>query len=241
MPPIEHDSESWGESKHGRQVRLLSAEYFRRDFKAENIEMNKLLDNTVAGFSLNAEQERAFRIIANHVSAPATEQLKMYLGGMGGTGKSQVIKALIYFFGQRKENHRFTVLALTATAAALLNGSTYHKALGIYRKSDVGQDFLRIDSAILNEVHSRFQGVQYIFIDEVSMIACHELYSISARLAQVTGMHDAPFSGMNVVLAGDFAQLSPVFGSLLYNGNVERYVNSRMSVRNQEMVIGKVL
>ena len=42
------------------------------------------------------------------------------------------------------------------------------------------------------------------------MIACHELYSISARLAQITGMHDAPFGGMNVVLAGDFAQLSPV-------------------------------
>jgi len=160
---------------------------------------------------------------------------------MGGTGKSQVIKALIYFFGQRKENHRFAVLAPTGTAAALLNGSTYHKALGIYRKSDAGQDFSRSDSTVLNEVRSRFQGVQYIFIDEVSMIACHELYSISARLAQITGMHDAPFGGMNVVLAGDFAQLSPVFGSPLYDGNVEKYVNSRMSVRNQETVIGKVL
>ncbi len=73
------------------------------------------------------------------------------------------------------------------------------------------------------------------------MISCHELYLISARLAQITGIHDAPFGGMNVVLAGDFAQLSPVMGSLLYDGNVERYVNSRMSVRNQETVIGKVL
>ena len=241
IPPVEDESLSWGGSKHGDPVRLLTAEYFRRDFKAENMEMNRLIDDTVASFSLNTEQERAFRIIANHVSAPATEQLKMYLGGMGGTGKSQVIKALIYFFGQRKENHRFAVLAPTGTAAALLNGSTYHKALGIYRKSDAGQDFSRSDSTVLNEVRSRFQGVQYIFIDEVSMIACHELYSISARLAQITGMHDAPFGGMNVVLAGDFAQLSPVFGSPLYDGNVEKYVNSRMSVRNQETVIGKVL
>jgi hypothetical protein len=73
------------------------------------------------------------------------------------------------------------------------------------------------------------------------MIACHELYSISARLAQITGMNDVPFGGMNVVFAGNFAQLVPVFGSSLFDGLVERYVNSRMTVRNQETVIGKVL
>ena len=242
VPSIRGNSSSWGEPKPGEPVvRLLTAEYFRKDFKAQKRETNTLIEAMVSRFSLNSEQERAFRIIANHVSAPVTEQLKMYLGGMGGTGKSQVIKALIYFFGQRKEDHRFTVLAPTGTAAALLNGSTYHKALGIYRKSDVGQDFSRSDSTILNEVRARFQGVEYIFIDELSMIACHELYSISARLAQITGMHDVPFGGMNVILAGDFAQLSPVMGSPLYDGNVERYVNSRMSVRNQETVIGKVL
>jgi len=241
VPPIQGGSGSWREPKSGDPVRLLTAEYFRKDFKAKKKETSTLINDTVARFSLNSEQERAFRIIANHVSAPATEQLKMYLGGMGGTGKSQVIKTLIYFFGQRREDHQFTVLAPTGTAAALLNGSTYHKALGIYRRSDVGQDFSQSDSTVLNEVRSQFQGVEYIFIDELSMIACHELYSISARLAQITGMHDTPFSGMNIILAGDFAQLSPIMGSPLYDGNVERYVNSRMSVRSQETVIGRVL
>jgi hypothetical protein len=241
VPSIEGGNLWQGKLKPGLLVRLLSAEYFRKDFKAKQMETNKLIDHTISRFCLNNAQERAFRIIANHSSAPATEQLKMYLGGMGGTGKSQVIKALIHFFGQRKEDHRFTVLAPTGSAAALLNGSTYHKALGIYRRSDVGQDFSRSESAVLNDVRTRLQGVEYIFIDEVSMIACHELYSISARLAQITGMHDVPFGGMNIVFAGDFAQLPPVFGSPLFDGLVERYVNSRMSVRNQETVIGKVL
>jgi hypothetical protein len=46
---------------------------------------------------------------------------------------------------------------------------------------------------------------------------------------------------MNIVLAGDFGQLPPVFGSPLFDRQVERYVNSRMSVQSQETVIGKVL
>jgi len=241
VPPVDIDDASGGNIKHVRLVRVLHAEYFRKDFKSKEMETNQLIDVTILLFSLNNEQERAFRIIANHSSEPATEQLKMHLGGMGGTGKSQVIQALIHFYGQRKEDHRFVVLAPTGTAAALLNGSTYHKALGISRKNDVGQDFSRNESAILNDVRARLQGVEYIFIDEISMIACHELYSISARLAQITGKHDAPFGGMNFVLAGDFGQLPPVFGSPLFDGQVERYVNSRMSVRSQETVIGKVL
>jgi len=34
----------------------------------------------------------------------------MYVGGMAGTGKSQVIKALMNFFKSRNESHRFVVL-----------------------------------------------------------------------------------------------------------------------------------
>ena len=56
------------------------------------------MDETVTKFELNKEQERDFRIIANHSISPYTDQLKMYLGGMGGTGKSRVLEALSDFF-----------------------------------------------------------------------------------------------------------------------------------------------
>jgi hypothetical protein len=55
----------------------------------------------------------------------------MYLGAMGGTGKSQVIKALMSFFDKCKEAHCIMILASTGSATALLNGSIYHSALGI--------------------------------------------------------------------------------------------------------------
>jgi len=107
-------------------VRVLSADYFQKNFRAEKEESNRVIEATIRKFSLNEEQERAFRIIANHASSVTPEQLRMYLGRMGGTGKSQVIKALIDFFNIQNESHRFIVLAPTGMAAALLNGFTYH-------------------------------------------------------------------------------------------------------------------
>lgn len=55
----------------------------------------------------------------------------MYLGGMGGTGKSRVIQALMKFFEMRNESHRIIVVAPTGNAAALIGGHTYHSVLGI--------------------------------------------------------------------------------------------------------------
>ncbi|KAH9848698.1 hypothetical protein C2E23DRAFT_697913, partial [Lenzites betulinus] len=45
----------------------------------------------------NAEQERAFRIVAEHVNHGG-EQLLMYIAGVGGTGKTYVIKAVLRLF-----------------------------------------------------------------------------------------------------------------------------------------------
>jgi len=78
----------------------------------------------VEDFHLNQEQKRAFHIVSNHACNRNYEQLKMYIGGMGGTGKTQVLKALVQFFKKRNETHCFVIVAPTGTAAALLAGST---------------------------------------------------------------------------------------------------------------------
>ena len=97
------------------RIKILNANYFEHNFKAEKKDHGKIIDETIAGFNLNAEQQRAFRIVANHATLNTPEQLKMYLGGMAGTGKSQVIKALIKMFDKRNESHRFIVLGPTGT------------------------------------------------------------------------------------------------------------------------------
>ncbi|KAF8997207.1 hypothetical protein BDQ17DRAFT_1183941, partial [Cyathus striatus] len=52
---------------------------------------------------LNNEQNIAFTTIAKHSIKGKPEQLKMYLGGQGGTGKSTVVNYLQEFFIQQKQ------------------------------------------------------------------------------------------------------------------------------------------
>lgn len=136
----------------------------------------------------------------------------MYLGGVGSTGKSQVIKALEKFFTDRGEAHRFLILAPTGTAAALLNGSTYHSVLGIMD----GTDGERVEGVGICKVRERLRGGEYIFLDEVSMVSCASLYAISERLARALNEPNEAFGGMNMIFAGDFAQLPPVKANALY-------------------------
>src|SRR5262249_4397968 len=111
-------------------VKVVDKSYLQK--KAHPRSAKPMIDAIVSHprIQLNAEQERAFRIIANHAVNPFSDQLKMYIGGMGGTGKTQVLKAVIEFFSQRNESHRFVVVAPTNSAAALLAGNTYHYTFG---------------------------------------------------------------------------------------------------------------
>ncbi|KAJ3570418.1 hypothetical protein NP233_g4408 [Leucocoprinus birnbaumii] len=217
-------------------IRLLDANYFLRDFKIRSSEGSELVTSIVKKFTLNGEQERAFRIVSHHASCLIPEQLLMYLGGMGGTGKSRVIHALSNYFELRGEKNRFMLVAPTGTAAALLGGSTYHSMLGF---NGVSLDTIsqKSASAIINDARERFRGVQYIFIDEISMIACHEMFSISRRLAEITNDHDHPFGGLSMIFAGDFAQISPAIGKALYEKLPP--VVGRMTSRAQENMLGK--
>jgi hypothetical protein len=221
-------------------VTVHDISFLRNNFKAKNKESQLIIEETVNEFMLNTEQERAFRIIANHATMAQPSQLKMYLGGMGGTGKSQVIKALILFFEKRKESHRIIIMAPTGSAAALLNGSTYHSVLKINFVNDQ-KHITGNEHSTMALVKARLDGIDYIFLDEVSMLACHDLYKISSQLAKARNTMDIPFGGLNMIFAGDFAQLPPVGGDSLYSGSVGTSVDASQTAKGQQSAIGKAL
>jgi hypothetical protein len=230
------NSEGVKSAQNYGEVKIVDKSYLSQDFKADRIEDQSLIDRTVIDFLLNSEQERAFRIVANHATSKNPEQLKMYLGGMGGTGKSRVIQALNDFFKNREESYRMTVVAPTGNAAALIGGSTYHSVLGINDRGYFADS--------MSKVRARLDGVNYVFLDEVSMLSCHDMYRFCAQLSKVFNEPNLPFGGINVIFAGDFAQLPPVGGGeaiSLYSGNIGTQIYSGMSHYGQESAIGRAL
>jgi hypothetical protein len=103
--------------------------------------------------------------VTNHATSNNSNNLHMYLNGMAGTGKSQVIKALMHFFNQRRENHHFLVLASTGAAAALVNESMYHSVLGINEGNFSSEKNLA-------QIRANFEGIDYIFLDNGKILQC---------------------------------------------------------------------
>ena len=173
--PINHEVNSV------KIVEKKTFKYASQDFQPTNPADKILIDSCVAEFTLNTEQERAFRIIANHSTNQGHEQLKMFLGGMAGTGKSRVINALTAYFHKHVEDYCLIRVAPTETAAALIDGSTYHSILGM-NQFDTEIDDMSISVAA--EVNENLRNVDYLFMDEVSMLDCTGLYCISNRMCK---------------------------------------------------------
>ena len=192
------------------------------------------IEDVVATWSLNTEQARAFRIVALHSIDPKSKPMRMYIGGPGGTGKSRVICALTDFFDRRKEPRRLRLTSYTGAAARNIGGTTLHTALCLNpgSKNTAGTK-TRADLVAM------WDGVDYLFIDEVSMVGCNMLVDIHDALVNATGRTEL-FGGVNVIFAGDFAQLPPVGDTKLYAhlNYAKLHTDSRPG---QKTVFGKLL
>ncbi len=112
----------------------------------------------------------------------------------------------------------------------MIGGSTYHSFLGV-------GDNRKMSLTRLAKIREKIGNIKYVFIDEVSMISCFDMYRISAQLAQVMNEFEEPFGGMNMIFAGDFAQLPPVGKVVSLYGQV----NDSTTVMGQKNALGKAL
>ena len=158
----------------------------------------------------NPEQLRAFDIVGKHL-IHGGDQLLMYIGGVGGTGKSHVVNLILRLFSLLGKSKRILVAAPTGAAAILIGGHTIHSLTllpGGNRKD-------------LQELYNIWKGVDYLILDEISMIGARFMSQLNARLQRAKGYttseNDLPFGGLNVIFTGDFGQLKPVRDPPLYS------------------------
>ena len=111
----------------------------------------------------------------------------LHVDGRAGTGKTYIVNKII---DQLKENKiKYVSLSPTNKGARLIYGKTIHS---IYYK------FERCKKSLFKLL----ENVQYIIIDEVSMMS-HEFYQLFVLIKRI-------LPKMKFIISGDFLQLLPV-------------------------------
>ena len=173
--------------------------------------------------TLNREQEVMFFLVCERLDRAVRDpdgapQLLAYLGGAGGTGKSQVIRAIRDVFARKEMGRRLAVCATSGAAAAELDGQTLHSAVrltiagrdtdgGLSTVSQNEENPIRAINADERELY--LEKLMFV-VDEVSMLAGADLLEMDKNLKEFRGCDD-DFGGVPVILfAGDFRQFPPV-------------------------------
>lgn len=155
------------------------------------------------GLRSNAEQLRAFNVVARHILT-GQDQLLMYVAGVGGTGKSHVIRSLVMLFERLGRRSELLIGAPTGIAAVLVGGFTLHSLI-LATPNKKSNDVVGLSTL--------WKGVKYLIVDEISMVGARFLSQMSSRLRMAKGedivMRAKPFGGVNVLFTGDFGQLKP--------------------------------
>ena len=146
------------------------------------------------------------------------DELVMFLSGMGGTGKSEVIKAFIHFaqgisiaFGWNYDNNVIKVTALTGSAACEIpNGKTLHSQAGLTSRK------------IPLKLKETWNTTKMIIIDEVSFLDEENIRKLDKNMRKLKES-DSMYGGIHVVFVGDFFQMLPVRGSPLFKANTLQF------------------
>ncbi|KAJ6125807.1 hypothetical protein N7471_010300 [Penicillium samsonianum] len=149
---------------------------------------------------------------ADHSCDPSRrKQLLLCITGEGGTGKTQIPKAIEAALDILGRKHEIILTAPTGAAADNLGGNTYHTSLGIN---------LSYKAAISTRVRRLWAQKTILVIDEMSMVDLRMLSVINNQCKVARSLpRSSPdlFGGLPIViLMGDFFQFPPVRGPPLW-------------------------
>ncbi|KAF8123676.1 hypothetical protein EV363DRAFT_1114582, partial [Boletus edulis] len=136
-----------------------------------------LADQIIRDFSLNVEQKRAFKLVTEQSTLDRPSPLRMYIGGPGGTGKTRVIQAIQEYFNRVGQSRWFRVCSFMGVAARNIYGSTLHAALNLNDRKGS-----KMSAKARRDLITKWEGVNFLFVDEVSVVGRRLLVSIHEAL-----------------------------------------------------------
>lgn len=126
---------------------------------------------------LKGKQLEAYTIVSDHFrSADSSSPLRMIVSGTAGTGKSYLIQCLKILL-----TDRLCVTAPTGAAAYNVIGYTLHSLLVLPIKGE----FKELEGKLLKTLQESLGTVDYLIIDEMSMVGRKMFGQLDRRLRQV--------------------------------------------------------
>jgi len=145
--------------------------------------------------------------------ASKRKQKLLYVGGEGGVGKSQIVKAIVAGMDLIFRKDEVILMAPTGVAADNISGNTCHTALGI----GLGK---KQKPTVSPRVRKLWSNKTIMFVDEISMVDLSMLSKINNQCKIAKSLdRSSPdlFGGLPIVIfMGDFYQFPPIRGPALW-------------------------
>ena len=139
----------------------------------------------------------------------ATDE-NLLISGAGGTGKTYLVNNHIAPALCKRHDGKKSDVWLTAStgkAADLIAGLTIHSAAGLQRGKGSAEVLIQ---KISKTTVRRFRKVKAIVIEEWSMVSATFLELLDEVARRVRDCPGKVYSGVRIILVGDFCQLPPV-------------------------------
>ena len=128
----------------------------------------------------------------------------IFLTGKAGTGKTTFLKAVI-----EKSRKRSIVVAPTGVAAINAGGMTIHSFFQLPLSPFVPEAQIKSKFDFGREKRKIISSIDLLIIDEISMVRADLLDAIDSVLRRYRDRYQ-PFGGVQLLMIGDLAQLTPV-------------------------------
>ena len=169
---------------------------------------HQLLNNNADPAQLQAKQLQAYNCVHQHFVNGSTSPLHIIISGTAGTGKSYLINCLKVLL-----QDQLRVCAPTGVASYNIQGYTCHTLFSLPTRGD----FKDLEGNRLQNLQQSLSDMNYLIIDEMSMVGRKMFGQIDRRLRQIFPHHaNQMLGGRSCILFGDFGQLPPVMDLPLY-------------------------
>ena len=200
------------------------------------------LDELVS--SPNTDQSRVFELVKSHLEHQLLHEneickctnwkpLQMFVSGVGGTGKSFLIKTIRALVSSMwgSDGTQSTLCAVTTPtglAAFNVGGVTIHRLLQLpIEHEGMGAGYWKLAKDTLKVMRASLSKLKLLIIDEVSMVSSLNLAYIRLRLNKIFA-RDEWFGGVNVLFVGDILQLPPVSGALVFEKIHKKSITNKL-------------